>query len=54
MSVDSPVMATAQVRLEDGQSLNDVRRSIKQIFAAAFADLDDFCRRLGEGEFPVY
>ncbi|HEY7745607.1 MAG TPA: methionine adenosyltransferase [Desulfuromonadales bacterium] len=51
--VDSPVMAAAQVLLEDAQSLDDIRRSVEQIFAAAFADLDDFCRRLGEGEFPV-
>jgi hypothetical protein len=46
-------MATAQVLLEDGQSLSNIRRSIEQIFAVAFTDLDDFCRRLGEGEFPV-
>jgi S-adenosylmethionine synthetase len=51
--VDSPIMATAQVLLEDGQSLSNIRRSIEQIFAVAFTDLDDFCRRLGEGEFPV-
>ncbi|HXV22356.1 MAG TPA: methionine adenosyltransferase [Desulfuromonadales bacterium] len=51
--VDSPVMATAQVLLEDGQRLSDIRWSVEQIFAVAFAELDDFCRRLGEGEFPV-
>lgn len=51
--VDAPVMAAAQVLLEEGQSLSDIRRNVAQIFAAAFAGLDDFCRRLGEGEFPV-
>lgn len=51
--VDSPVMANAQVLLADGQSLSDIRRDIEEIFAAAFADLDDFCRRLAAGEFPV-
>lgn len=51
--VDSPVMASVQVLPGDGQSLSDIRRSVEQIFAAAFADLDDFCRRLGQGEFPV-
>lgn len=51
--VDAPVMANAQVLLEDGHQLSDIRRDIEEIFAAAFADLDDFCRRLGVGEFPV-
>jgi S-adenosylmethionine synthetase len=51
--VDSPVIATAQVLLEDGQRLSDIRARVEQIFAVAFADLEDFCRRLGEGEFPV-
>jgi S-adenosylmethionine synthetase len=51
--VDAPVMANAQVLLEDGHQLSDIRRDIEEIFAAAFADLDDFCRRLGGGEFPV-
>jgi S-adenosylmethionine synthetase len=46
-------MATAQVLLEDGRRLSDIHRSVEQIFAVAFAELDDFCRRLGEGEFPV-
>lgn len=51
--VDSPVMANAQVLLEAGQSLSDIRRDIEDIFADAFADLDDFCGRLAVGEFPV-
>lgn len=51
--VDSPVLANAQVLLEEGQSLDAIRKGVEQIFAAAFADLEDFCRRLGEGEFPV-
>lgn len=51
--VDSPVMANAQVLLADGQSLSGIRRGIEDIFAAAFTDLDAFCRRLAAGEFPV-
>lgn len=51
--VDAPVLAAAQVLLEDGQSLGDVRRSIEQIFIVAFEDLDEFCRQLGAGKFSI-
>jgi S-adenosylmethionine synthetase len=51
--VDSPVMANAQVLLADGQSLSGIQRDIEDIFAAAFADMEVFCRRLASGEFPV-
>lgn len=51
--VDSPIIASARVVPEKGVSVDDVRKAVAQIFAVAFSEMGDFCRRLGAGEFPV-
>jgi len=51
--VDSPVMANVQVLLENGRNFDDVRGNVEEILKAAFADLDNFCKRLAAGEYAV-
>lgn len=53
MPIDQPVLAAAQVLPEEGRGIEEINRPIQDIFMHAFAEMDDFCRRLAMGEYPV-
>jgi S-adenosylmethionine synthetase len=53
MPIDRPVLAAAQVIPEEGRGLEEINRPIQDIFLRAFAEMDEFCRRLARGEYPV-
>jgi S-adenosylmethionine synthetase len=51
--VDHPVAAVARILLAEGLSAEEISLAVQEIFDGAFAGLEDFCLRLGRGEFPV-
>jgi S-adenosylmethionine synthetase len=53
MPIDRPVLAAAQVIPGKGQGLEEINGPIQDIFMHALAEMDDFCRRLARGDYPV-
>jgi S-adenosylmethionine synthetase len=51
--VDRPVMACAQVLLENGRQIEEITIPAQNVIEQAFADMGDFCRRLAGGEYPI-
>jgi S-adenosylmethionine synthetase len=51
--VDRPLMATAQVLLEQGRKLNEIRRKTEEIFEKEFSEINKFCMKLARGKYPV-
>jgi len=51
--VDAPLMASAQLVLADGRSLEEVRREVAGIVEEELSGLSAFCRRLAAGDYPV-
>lgn len=51
--VNQPMIATAQVALKKGVSINRVRKDIETIIQNALDDIGTFCEALANGEYPV-
>ncbi|MCM0081868.1 methionine adenosyltransferase [Geomonas sp. Red32] len=51
--VDKPLMANAQLLLEEGRGLDEVTPQVEEIMAHALGGIGDFCLGLARGEFPV-
>jgi S-adenosylmethionine synthetase len=52
--IDAPVIAAAQVILQQGVGLPDVRPAIDAVIEQELAAVRDFGERLARGEFPVW
>ena len=52
--IDQPAIAAAQLILEPGVGLSDVRPAVMAIVAGALASLPAFIARLARGELPVW
>lgn len=51
--VDRPQLATAQLLLERGRSINEIARKVEAIFEREFAEINGFCAALARGEYHV-
>jgi S-adenosylmethionine synthetase len=51
--IDRPRMAAVQVLLEKGRHIGEITTTAEEICAREFARIDDFCRELGSGAYPV-
>ena len=51
--IDQPKMANAQIRLQRGQNLKNVRPTVEQIFADTLKDINNFCLELAGGKYHV-
>lgn len=51
--VDRPQLATAQLLLERGRSINEIARKVEAIFERGFAEINGFCAALARGEYHV-
>lgn len=51
--IDQPQMASAQVLLERGRSIDDVAERAEEIFEKEFAAINAFCEELSRGTYPV-
>lgn len=51
--VDRPRMAAAQVLLERGRTIKEIRRRVEAIFERELADINRFCLELAAGKYPV-
>jgi S-adenosylmethionine synthetase len=51
--IDQPQMATAQLLLERGRKIDEIARTVEEIFAREFAAINGFCLALARGEYPV-
>jgi hypothetical protein len=46
-------MAAVQVLLEKGRHIGEIAATAEEICALELARIDDFCRELGNGVYPV-
>ncbi len=51
--VDRPAMAGAQLLMEKGCHIREIKPQIQQIFEERFAELGRFCAELARGRYPV-
>lgn len=51
--IDRPQMATAQLLLERGRRIGEIKRDVEEIFHREFAGINEFCAALARGEYPV-
>jgi S-adenosylmethionine synthetase len=51
--IDHPSMAAVQVLLEKGRHIGEIAATAEEICALELARIDDFCRELGNGVYPV-
>lgn len=51
--VNEPQMAAAQLLLEKGRRIGETRRAVAEVFERELAAMDDFCRALARGDYPV-
>lgn len=51
--VNRPQLATAQLLLERGRSINEIARKVEAIFERGFAEINGFCAALARGEYHV-
>jgi S-adenosylmethionine synthetase len=52
--LDQPLIASAQLVLQQGVTLEEVRPAIEAIMLRELGSIDDFTARLARGEFPVW
>jgi S-adenosylmethionine synthetase len=52
--IDQPMMADAQLILEQGASLEDVRQQVTAVMDRELASIHDFTQRLAQGELKVW
>ncbi len=51
--IDRPAMAAVQVLLEKGRRISEISAKAEDICAAQLARINEFCRELGRGAFPI-
>lgn len=51
--VDQPRMATAQLVLERGRTINEIKRKVEAIIERELAGINRFCLELAAGKYPV-
>jgi S-adenosylmethionine synthetase len=51
--VNEPQMAAAQLLLEKGRRIGETRRAVEEVFERELGAMDDFCRALSRGDYPV-
>ena len=51
--IDRPQMANAQLLLERGRKIDEISRTVEEIFEREFAGINVFCLALARGEYPV-
>ncbi len=51
--IDRPQMATAQLLLERGRKIDEIAKTVEDIFEREFAGINAFCTALARGEYPV-
>jgi S-adenosylmethionine synthetase len=51
--IDRPQMANAQLLLERGRKIDEILKTVEEIFEREFAGINVFCLALARGEYPV-
>lgn len=51
--IDRPQMATAQLLLKRGRKIDEIAKTVEDIFEREFAGINAFCTALARGEYPV-
>jgi len=51
--ISSPLMANAQLLLEEGQGIEDVSQRVEDLLVRGFSTIIPFCMALSRGEFPI-
>jgi S-adenosylmethionine synthetase len=51
--IDHPAIAVAQVIMKGNNSLETVRREIKEVLDYELENIDEFCMELAQGKFPI-
>ncbi|HEX9024765.1 MAG TPA: methionine adenosyltransferase, partial [Geobacteraceae bacterium] len=51
--IDRPAMAAVQVLLEKGRRISEIAAKAEEICVAQLAGIDEFCRELGRGVYPI-
>ncbi len=52
--IDEPLIASAQLSLERGVSLESIRGDVEDIMSRELSGIYDFTSRLAMGEYPVW
>jgi S-adenosylmethionine synthetase len=52
--IDEPLIASAQLTLEQGVNLGSVKGDVEQVMSKELDDIYDFTSRLARGEYPVW
>ncbi len=51
--IDQPAIASAQVVMKSGNSMENVRRDIKKVINSELENIDKFCMDLAHGKIPI-
>jgi len=51
--INEPPMASAQILLHKGGKIGDIRRTAEEIINQELEQIDEFCRELLRGRYPV-
>lgn len=51
--IDQPAIASAQVVMKPGNSMENVRRNIKEVINSELENIDKFCMDLAHGKIPI-
>jgi S-adenosylmethionine synthetase len=51
--IDQPAIASAQVVMKSGNSMENVRRDIKEVINSELENIDKFCMDLAHGKIPI-
>ncbi|TEU05003.1 methionine adenosyltransferase [Candidatus Bathyarchaeota archaeon] len=51
--IDQPAIASAQVVIKSGNSMENVRRDIKKVINSELENIDKFCMDLAHGKIPI-
>lgn len=51
--IDQPAIASAQVVMKSGNSMENVRRDIKEVIDSELENIDRFCMDLAHGKIPI-
>lgn len=52
-TVDRPHMANAQLLLERGRHINEIKRKVEMVFEQELSDINGFCMDLAAGKYPI-
>ena len=51
--INQPLVATAQVVLEPGKRISEIKREVEEIVEKEFAQIHKFCMELSRGKYPI-